>query len=159
MWITRISLDLYGEDFSPGKFLEEVTDKIHVFSSNEQDDKKHKRTEEVYGFGSLSVLCPQIYGLQYQMAEYENWYFDFLDKNKLLIDRHNVNEINLFIEIFHDGGQLNFEIFSRELLKKAGLYNIAIPVSYYKLTTEEIIDMIKDTDIPQDRLNELIKTS
>jgi hypothetical protein len=156
MWIIRISLDLYGDKFSPKKFLAKITDTIHIFSSNEPDDLKFKKSEEVYGFGSLSILSPQIYGLQCEMTEYENWYFDFIDKNKSIFDQQGVTEINLFIDVFDNGGQLNFEIFSRELLKKVGLYNIAIPISYYRLTTEQIVDMLMETNITQEKLQQYV---
>src|SRR5688500_3178831 len=136
MWIIRISLDLYGDKFSPKKFLSEITDTVHVFNSTEPDDLNDKDPEGVYGFGSLSILSPQTYGLQYEMTDYENWYFDFIDKNKRTFDQHSITKINLFLDVFDNGGQLNFEIFSRDLLKKVALYNIAIPISFYRLTTE-----------------------
>ena len=64
--------------------------------------------------------------------------------------------MSLYIEIFHNEGQLNFEIFSRELLKKIGQYEISIPISYYNVTTENIIEMLNETKISNEKLNEYI---
>jgi hypothetical protein len=156
MWIIRISLDLTGDKFSPKEFLKVLTDKVHVFYRNELDDKNEKDPNGIFGFGSLTVLCPKIYGLQYEMTDYENWYFDFIDNNKILLDKNGATEISLYIEVFDDGGQLNFEIFSRELLKKVGQHNIAIPISYYRLTTEQIIEMLGETEISKEKLKEYV---
>lgn len=156
MWIIRISLDLTGDKFSPNKLLKELTDQVHIFSSNEPDDKNEYDPNGIFGFGSLTVLCPKIYGLQYEMTDYENWYFDFIDKNKTLLDKNGTTEISLYIEVFDDGGQLNFEIFSRELLKKVGQHNIAIPISYYRLTTKQIIEMLEETEISREKLKEYV---
>lgn len=157
MWIISISLDLYGDNFSPKKFLEQVLEPIHVFDFNEPDDPNEVDPEGVFGFGCLSIKSPQIYGLQYEMTEYESWYFDFLDRNKDLLNQHGVEKVNLFMNVFHNGGQLNFEIFSRDLLKKVASYDIAIPISYHRLTTEQIVDMLKDTTISEEKMREYIE--
>ena len=154
MWIIRISLDLYGDNFSPTKALTEITDNIHIFSSNEPNDLNDKDPKGIYGFGSLSILSPQIYGLQYEVAEYEEWYLSFIDKYKPTLDKHGVTEINLFFDVFDNGSQLNFEILSRDLLKKVGQHSIAIPISVNRLTTEAIIDMLSETTIPQEKLRQ-----
>lgn len=153
MWIYRISLDLYGDDFSPREFIKDITDSFIVFNSNEPDDKNDKDPNGIYGFGSISILSPHRYGLQYETEEYEKWYFDFIDKYEYEIKKHNVSEINFFIDIFHSNGQLNTEIFSRDKLKKIAKYDIAIPFSYYKITKEQIIDMLNETDYSKDKLD------
>ena len=157
MWIIRISLDLYGDNFLPRKALIEITDNIHISSSIEPDDLNDKDPSGVYGFGSLSILSPQIYGLQYEMEEYEEWYFSFIDKYKPVFDKYGVTEINLFFDVFDNGGQLNFEILSRELLKKVGQYGIAIPISVYRLTTEQIVDMLSETNMSQEKLRQYVE--
>lgn len=157
MWIIRISLDLTGDKFSPKELMKELTDDVHIFYSNEPEDINDRDQNGIFGFGSLTILCPQIYGLQYKMTDYENWYLDFIDNNKKLLDKNGVTEMSIYIEVFDNGGQLNFEIFSRELLKKIGQYNIAIPISYYRLTTEQIIEMLNETEISKKELNEYIR--
>ena len=57
--------------------------------------------------------------------------FDFIDNNKKLLDKKWNYSNEFYIEVFDNGGQLNFEIFSRELFKKRlDNMNIAIPISY-----------------------------
>jgi hypothetical protein len=156
MWIIRISLDMYGEDFSPRKALTEFTENLHIFSSNEPDDLNDKDPRDVYGFGSLSILSPQVYGLPYEMAEYEEWYLSFIEKYKPVFDKYGVTELNLFFNVFDSGGQPNFKILSRKLLKKVGQYDIAIPISVYRLTTEEIVEMLSETAMPQEKLKQYL---
>ena len=157
MWIIRISLDLNGDKFSPKEFLKELTDDIHLFSSNEPDDINDRDPDGIFGFASLTVICPKIYGLQYEMTDYENWYLDFIDNNKNLLEKNGVTEMSLYIEVFDNGGQLNFEIFSRELLKKVGKYEIGIPISYYRLTTEQIIEMLGEMEISKAKLEDYVR--
>jgi hypothetical protein len=156
MWIIRISLELYGNNFSPKALLNEVKDNIHVFYSNEPTDINDKDPDGIFGFGNLIILCPQIYGLQYEMTDYENWYLNFIDNNIMLLNKNGITEMSLYIEVFDNGGQLNFEIFSREMLKKIGQYDIAIPVSYYRLTIEQIIKMLDETEISKEKLKKYV---
>ena len=60
MWIIRISLDLEGENFSPKKLINELNDEIYVFRSNEPDDMNNRGLNEIYGFGSSAILCPEL---------------------------------------------------------------------------------------------------
>lgn len=156
MWIIRISLDLTGDKFSSKEFLKELEDDIYIFTRNEPDEINEKDPKGIFGFGSLTVICPKIYGLQYEMIWYEKWYLDFIDKNKKLLDKNKVTEMSLYIEVFDNGGQLNFEIFSKELLQKIGKYSISIPISYYRLTSEQIIEMLNETQISKDKLKKYI---
>lgn len=156
MWIIRISLELYGNNFSPKALLNEVKDNIHVFYSNEPTDINDKDPDGIFEFGNLIILCPQIYGLQYEMTDYENWYLSFIDNNIMLLNKNGITEMSLYIEVFDNGGQLNFEIFSREMLKKIGQYDIAIPVSYYRLTIEQIIKMLDETEISKEKLKKYV---
>ena len=48
-----------------------MTDKVHIFYTNEPDDINDSDPDGIFGFGSLTILCPKIYGLQYEMTDYE----------------------------------------------------------------------------------------
>jgi hypothetical protein len=156
MWTIRISLDLSGDSFSPKIFLGQLTDSLIVFNSNEATDLKTNKTGE-YGFGSLSILAPTKIGIPGQLTTYENWYIDFIERHKALMDKNGVTEINLFIDVFHSGGQCNWEIFSREGLKKIGQYGIAIPISFYSLKDDQLVDLLRDANYSEDKIKDFVK--
>jgi len=156
MWITRISLDLYGDTFSPKELLKELKFSYIVFNSNEIKDFKFPNKDETYGFGSLSLLAPRHYGLQGDLVDYENWYIDIIKSNISLFEKHEVTEINLFMDVFFTK-ECNFEIFSRDGLAKIGKFKVAIPISIYKLPEEEIIEMLKEADFTKERIQEFIQ--
>lgn len=156
MWIIRMSLDLYGDKFSPNEFLKELTKEIFIFTSNEAGDFKFSNKKSTYEFGSISILCPPKYGLNDELQEYVNWYFDFLSKNTTLLNKYGVTEINMFTDVFHVGGQLNLEIFSRDQLKIVGQYGIALPLSYYKLAKNEILELLHETNLSKDKITAFI---
>jgi hypothetical protein len=156
MWTIRISLDLYGDSFSPKAFVGQLTDSLIVFRSNEATDLNTNKTG-TYGFGSLSILAPTKIGIPGQLAEYENWYIDFVERHKDLIDKNGVTELNLFIDVFYSGGQCNWEIFSREGLKKVGQYGIAIPISFYSLTDDQIVELLKDAKYSEDAIKDFVE--
>lgn len=156
MWTIRISLDLYGDSFSPKTFLGQLPNSFIVFNSKEATDLTSNKTG-TYDFGSLSILAPKKIGLPGELDDYENWYIDFIERHKGLMDRNGVTEINLFVEVFYSEGQCNWEMFSREGLKKIGRYGIAIPISFYSLTGNQIIDMLRDANYPEDRIKNFIE--
>jgi hypothetical protein len=156
MWTLRICLDLYGDNFSPKTFLGQLPNSFIVFSSNEATDLKTNKTG-TYDFGSLSILAPAKIGIPGQLTDYENWYIDFIELHKDLMDRSGVTEINLFIDVFHSGGQCNWEIFSRDGLKKIGRHGIAIPISFCSLIDSQIIDMLRDANYSEDKIKDFIE--
>src|SRR5688572_4443688 len=111
MLIERISLDLYGDNFTPKELLKEVNFPYIVFNSNEVEDLKFTNKVETYDFGSLSLLAPTHYGLQGELDDYENWYVNVIENNNRIFEKYGITEINLFIDVFFTK-QCNFEIFS-----------------------------------------------
>jgi hypothetical protein len=157
MWTIRISLDLYGDNFSPKRFLGQLPNSFIVWNSHEATDLKWTNKTETYEFGSLSILAPTKIGIPEELMEYENWYIDFIELHKDLMDKNGVTEINLFIDVFHSGGQCNWEIFSRDGLRKIGRHGIAIPISFYSLTDDQIIDLLRDAKYSEERIKDFVK--
>lgn len=108
----------------------------------------------IYGFGSLDVLNPQTYGLPYELEAYNNWYADYIEQYKPLLDNHGVTDIRLFIEIFDDGGQLNLEVFSREMLQRLAPHNVAIPLSVYGVETAQLVEWLTEAGVNQETIDQ-----
>jgi hypothetical protein len=153
MWIERIMLDLSGDGFSPNAFLKSLTVPIIPFGQNESADPNSKDPSGSYGFGSLSIVAPQHYGVQhFGHVEYEAWYINFLNDHRDLIRQQGVSSIELFIEFFHDDGQLNTEVLSRDAMKIIAEFNIALPLSYYRVRREALIEMLSETDLSPEQI-------
>lgn len=145
MWISRISLDLAGDQFSPSALLRKLLFPHVVFRAHEATDSRHSGKHYLpgsYGFGGLSLLAPGKITAK-PVADYEAWYLQIIETNYLLFQEHGVTEINLFMEVFYTK-QCNFEFFTREALAKLGRYRVAVPISVYHLNDEQLIDLLQD---------------
>lgn len=157
MWLERISLDLRGESFVPSDFLKHLKTPATTSYQHEPNNPDPKQPSGFFGFGSLSLLCPSRYGVQHlNHVAYEDWYPAFLQAHRELIVDHKVTSTSLFIEIFHDEGQLNTEIFSPAALKTLGEFNVALPFSYYRLRREQLTDMLSKTDLSPEQIDEYL---
>ncbi|KOS06910.1 hypothetical protein AM493_13375 [Flavobacterium akiainvivens] len=151
MHLTKITLNLMGDSFSPKKLLSEIGNDAIVFESIEPDDANDKSETGVYGFGSLDLLSPMRYALHETLySEYYPWYIDYVRRHIAQFRQQGVTEINLFIELFYNGThQLNLEIFSKEHFAQIAQYGISLPLSVYIVSNEQLIDMMYEAGIPE----------
>ena len=78
------------------------------------------------------------------LENYERWFPDFLEANELVITACGINDIRLFMEIFYiEKDQFNFEILGREHIMRLGRFKVALPISIYTLTEQQMMDWIK----------------
>ena len=81
------------------------------------------------------------------IEKYEKNFIDFLEKNYLLFTKNGANIFSLYIEVYYDGGQCNFEIFNKTLLKKITKLNVSIPVSVYTLSKEKLQEWADEIEL------------
>ncbi len=136
--IYKYSISISGDDFHPEKIIEEIQGDFVVNTFFNPTDKKLINISEEYGYGSMSFWHPYKNSTEDKIIEYEKSFVEFIDENYTLFVKNGVNEFEIFIEIYFDGGQCNFEIFNKELLKKFGVLGVSLPISVYVLTSEEI---------------------
>lgn len=86
----------------------------------------------------MSFWHPNKNSTEDEIIKYEISFVEFIEKNYTLFVKNGVNEFEIFVEIYFDGGQCNFEIFNKELLKKFGNFGVSFPISVYVLKNEEI---------------------
>jgi hypothetical protein len=154
--IIEISIDLFGDNFSPKKFLDCIENDFEIISSVEPNDANECDKSGVYGFGSISILNPMKYGVGSEQLKYENWYIDFIEKNYSLFIDNGVTDIRLFWNVYYFN-QCNFEIFDKDMLQNLSKYLISIPVSVYRLSESEIIEMINESGYDNEQKMILIK--
>jgi len=157
MWIEKITFLFYGDNFSPNKFLSEITEPVLIELQNEATDANDADPTGRYGFGGLHFQGPQKYGVpSINLSEYESWYVDFLDRHGELIRAHRIDDIRLFVDVYHDDGQLNTEVFSRDGIKTLSKFNAAIPLSYYRLDRVQMIEMLNESDLSPAQVEEYV---
>ena len=140
----RISLNIYGDTFSAANFLSKISDPLIVFDSNEATDLKWDDKPDLYEFGSVSILNPKKVGMHDEhFCEYERWYVNFINKYYQTIKECGGTKLDLFLDVFFNG-QCNLEIFDRTMLSKLSVFDVAIPISIYHLTSEQIEDILLD---------------
>lgn len=157
MWMEKITFLFYGDLFSPHKFLIELPETVLIESQNEATDANDADPTGVYGFGGLHFRGPLKYGVPgINLCEYESWYVDFLERHGELIRAHRIDDIRLFVDVFHDEGQLNTEVFSRDGLKTISKFNASIPLSYYRLDRGQMIEILNESGLTPAQVEEFI---
>lgn len=136
--IYKYSISISGDEFHPEKIIKEIQGNFTVDSYFNPTDKKPINISEDYGYGSMSFGHPNKNSTEGEIIDYEKSFVEFIEKNYALFVKNGVNEFEIFLEIYFDGGQCNFEIFNKELLKKLGDIGVSLPISVYILKNEEI---------------------
>ena len=136
--IYKYSLSVSGDRFYPERILTNIQGDFIADSYFNPTDQKFENEPDEYGCGSLIFLHKNKCSTEDEIRKYEEDFIEFIKDNHILFIENGATEIEIFIEIYYDGGQCNFEIFNRELLKQIGDFEVALPVSIYALTKEEI---------------------
>jgi hypothetical protein len=133
MNIFKFLFSISGDEFWPDKILSRIKGEFVVASKNNVGDRKFHNNEDIYEFGSLSIWHPKKFCTDNSIADYEKWFVKFVEENYSLFMESGANEFEIYMEIYFDGGQCNFQIFDKDLLKKLTLFNIALPISIYTM--------------------------
>lgn len=136
--IFKYSFSVAGDNFYPEKILNNIHGDFVIDSYFSPTDKKVDNKPDEYGYGNLSFWHKNKFSTEGEIAKYERDFIDFIEKNNSLFVENGVNDFEIFIEIYFDGGQCNFEIFNKQLLKQVGDFGVSLPISVYLLKSEEI---------------------
>jgi hypothetical protein len=136
--IFKYNFSVSGNNFYPDKVLKKLKGNFLIGSYFQPNDMKFEDNFEVYGYGSISFWHPKKFSSEEKINDYENEFILFIEENFSTFVENGVEDLQIFIEIYFDGGQCNFEIFNKELLKRLGLFGVSLPISIYTLKEEEI---------------------
>lgn len=136
--IYKYDFSISGGTFYPEKIISKIKGNFIVESCFSPIDKKSHNKEEEYGYGGISFWHPQKFSTEDSVIEYEKAFIEFIEKNYNTFIESGVDDLQIFIEIYFDGGQCNFEIFNRGLLKKLTNFGVSLPISVYVLKEEDI---------------------
>ncbi|MEN9638926.1 MAG: hypothetical protein RLZZ262_794 [Bacteroidota bacterium] len=136
--IYKYTLSVTGNEFYPSIVLGEIQGDFLTVNQFNPNDKPSSSNSIAYGYGCVSFWHPNHASTEDEILNYENSLVEFLIKNYNLFIRHGVQTIEIFMEIFFDGRQCNFEVFSNTLLKKLSNFGVSLPISIYVLEEEKI---------------------
>lgn len=136
--IFKYIFSVAGDSFYPEIILNDIQSDFVVDSYFNPTDKKVENRSDEYGYGNLSFWHKNKFSTEGEIAKYERDFIEFIEKNHSFFVENGVTDFEIFIEIYFDGGQCNFEIFNKQLLKKIGDFEVSLPISVYLLSIEEI---------------------
>lgn len=133
MLIFKLTLTISGDKFFPSKVIHFVNKKYVHESCRDAEDSNH---------GVIYFMHPQLFGRQGEGISYEEWFVKLLEENFEVFRKYGAEDIDLFMEIYYSGDQCNFEVFDRKMLKRISNFNVAIPISIYHLSDNEIFQLL-----------------
>ncbi|TAL69808.1 MAG: hypothetical protein EPN82_04080 [Bacteroidetes bacterium] len=113
----KVSCNLIGEKFSPGKLEKKIkyifNDKIEVGDIG----LKGRYKDKPIPYGSVEIYPPEELRYEHEIAQLD-WIIEFLEKNKVQISKSNIDDIKIMVSIFYET-QCDMS-FDSELLKRIG---------------------------------------
>lgn len=136
--IFKYDFSVSGDDFYPEKIIDRIGGDFIIDSFFNPTDKRLYDLEGIYGYGGMSFWHPKKFSTEDSIIKFETDFVDFIEENYTLFIENGVTDFQIFIEVYFDGGQCNFEIFNKQLLKKIGNFEVSLPISVYVLKNKEL---------------------
>lgn len=136
--IYKYNFSISGDNFYPEKVIEKIQGNFIVDSFFNPNDQRGFDLPGIYGYGGISFWHPLKFSTGTNIIDYEYETIEFIEGNYQLFTENGVDDLQVFIEIYSDERQCNFEIFNKELLKKLASFEVSLPISVYVLNEEEI---------------------
>lgn len=152
--IYKITLSISGDNFFPSKCIDNILGESLITSSFSPNDKKIEDSEDLYNYGGISIWHPKKAAMEKNVYKYESFFVEFLEKNYKLFIENGAKDFDIYIEIFYDGEQCNFEIFNNKLLNKLTTFNVSIPISVYRLKKKKYKEWLNEIELEWNILEE-----
>jgi hypothetical protein len=130
--IFKITFSATGDLFLPSKIIDKVNGNFVIKSIHSPGDQFANR-EGAYDFGTISYWHPKQFATDDNIAAYEDDFIQFITANQQIFQENLADDLSLYIEVYFDRGQCNFEIFSKSSLTTLANANISLPISVYVL--------------------------
>lgn len=136
--IYEIILSLDGTNFNPDILIEKINHPFLYTNKNLKGDKK-KNTKGYFEFGYVDIYHKNSFATDYQFSEFEKSYVDFIVDNYSLFIENYVQNIDIYIVVYYDGSQCNFNVLSNNQLRRLRKkINLTISVSVHKINQKEM---------------------
>ncbi len=140
------TIRLSGVNLDPTTLLSNLKIKCHVGFSQKKGDSvsldHHKYLAEE---GVIVFAHPQKYSISDNIDEYDLWYINLIEKhyNDFINAGVDEEDIDLHTYVYYDGSQLNFEQFSKNILKRLSKFNIDLLITVIPRTLEELDELVR----------------
>ncbi len=91
----------------------------------------------------------------YKIADSEEWYVDFIEREYQFFNECRVDDITLWIDLYMTKGIHAYQIFTSELLSKIGRFNVSLPMDIHVMSKQEMIKFAVQNKIEYDEVDEL----
>ncbi|MDJ1467597.1 hypothetical protein QNI19_18670 [Cytophagaceae bacterium DM2B3-1] len=145
--IYKISLVISGDNLVPEKVIEGTSKDFIVVSYNSPTDRKFADKEDLYGYGVITFWHTKKFATRENIHTFEGEYVAFIENNFSLFTLNGATDFELYMEVYYDGGQCNFEIFDKDLVARLAKFRISIPVSVYVLSDLELNKWMKEIEL------------
>lgn len=149
--IYKFDLIISGENLFPEKILNSIQNDVIINYVNTPDDTSKDKGDSC-DLGTISFWHPKKFAHKENIISYEKWFVDFLSDNYNLLSNSGAEDFTLYMEIYYDGIQCNFEIFNKYLLSQLVTYNVSIPISVYALEATKFRDWEKEIALEWNKL-------
>jgi hypothetical protein len=136
--IYKYHFSISGDNLYPEQIISKIQGDFIIDSYFNPTNMKFENSPDEYGYGGVSFWHPKKFSTEETIIPYEKGFIEFIHENYSLFIENGVDDLQIFIEIYFDGGQCNFEIFNKELLKKLANFGVSLPISVYVLKDAEI---------------------
>jgi hypothetical protein len=137
--VFKYTFSISGDDLYPEKVLDKIQgDFIAVSHFSPTDKKKFGDKNSEYGYGGISFWHPNKFATEDRIMDYEKAFVEFIENNYGLFFQNGGNDLDIYLEIYYDGGQCNFEVFNKEMLSKLAKLGVSLPISIYILEENQL---------------------
>ena len=140
-----ITIEILGTELLIDEILKILGNKIKIGNIIHPNDKNPKRDEK-YGFGCISLSHPKVYIADDELVDYLSWLSDFIKEYFDIFYTLGMEEVWFYTNIYYTDSFLSLDLFDSDFLKQIASYkiSISIPMDIYKVTEQEIIEMLRN---------------
>ena len=139
------NIKIFGTELLIDEILKILGNKIKIGKIIHPNDKNPK-TGEKYGFGCISLLHPKVYIADDELVDYLSWLSDFIKEYFDIFYTLGMEEVWFYTNIHYSNSYLSLDLFDSDIFKQIASYkiSISIPMDIYKVTEQEIIEMLRN---------------
>ena len=139
------TIEIFGTELLIDEILKILGNKIKIGNIIHPNDKNPKKGEK-YGFGCIRLSHPKVYIADDELVDYLSWLSDFIKEYFDIFYTLGMEKACFVTNIYYTDSFLSLELFDSDFLKQIASYkiSISIPMDIYKVTEQEIIEMLRN---------------
>ena len=138
------NIKIFGTELLIDEILKILGNKIKIGKIIHPNDENKKG--EKYGFGCIRLSHPKVYIADNELVDYLSWLSDFIKEYFDIFYTLGMEEVWFYTNIHYSNSYLSLDLFDSDIFKQIASYkiSISIPMDIYKVTEQEIIEMLRN---------------